>query len=122
MVGLAGPVTNLVVAVATGLLLRAGISGRAAQVLGSFAFVNLCMAFFHLLPIPGLDGARLVGLVLPPRAAEVYRNADAYLPLFVLLVIFFLAGAVQGIVFGLTNAVCHASSGSSCFSWMLVPA
>jgi Zn-dependent protease len=120
VVGLAGPAANLAVAVVAGLLLRVGVSGQAARVLGAFAFVNLCMAFFHLLPIPGLDGARLVGLALPPRAAEVYRNADAYLPLFVLLVMFFLAGAVQGIVFGLTNAVCHAASGNSCFYWMTV--
>jgi Zn-dependent protease len=118
VVGLAGPVTNAAVAVAAGLLLRAGLSGEVARALGAFAFANLCMAFFHLLPIPGLDGARLVGLVLPPRAAEMYRNADAYLPLFVLLVIFFLATPVNSIVYGLTNAVCQASSGSSCFRWM----
>ena len=118
MVGLAGPLTNVAVAVAALLLLRLGVSGEAARVLGAFAFTNLCMAFFHLLPIPGLDGARLVGLVLPPRAAEMYRNADAYLPLFVLLVIFFLATSVNSIVYGLTNAVCQAASGSSCFRWM----
>jgi len=118
IVGLAGPVANLVVAIGAGLVLRIGLPSRAQEAIGAFMFVNLCLVFFHLLPIPGLDGARLVGLVLPPRAAEVYRNADAYLPLFVLIVIFLLVGPVNTIVHGLSNAVCQAASGNSCLLWM----
>ena len=53
-----------------------------------FAFTNAALLVFHLLPIPGLDGARIVGLLLPPQAREVYRNADKYLPLFVLVALF----------------------------------
>jgi Zn-dependent protease len=121
IVSLAGPLTNIALAVAAGLILRAPVPASAAIALGAFAFTNLCMAFFHLLPIPGLDGARLVALVLPPRAAQTYRNADAYLPLFVLIVMFFLIGPVKDIVYGLTNAVCRSSSGRSCFEWMLFP-
>jgi Zn-dependent protease len=118
LVALAGPLVNLVLAVLTGILLRVGLGSELSRILGTFAFVNLCMAFFHLLPIPGLDGARLVGLVLPPRAAEVYRNADAYLPLFVLVVIFIFIGPVDAIVFGLANAVCHAASGQGLQFWL----
>jgi Zn-dependent proteases len=120
IVSLAGPITNIGLAVAAGILLRAPMPATAATAVGAFAFTNLCMAFFHLLPIPGLDGARLVGLVLPPRAADVYRNADAYLPLFVLIVMFLLSGPVKEIVYGLTNAVCRASSGRSCVDWMFI--
>ncbi len=90
------------------LLVRVSLPAEATRIVLAFAVVNLFQAFFHLLPIPGLDGARLVGLVLPPRAAEVYRNLDAYLALFVLVVIFLLAAPVHSIVFGLTNAVCRS--------------
>jgi Zn-dependent protease len=114
IVGLAGPVANLVLAVIALLLLRVPFPAEAARIVAAFAVVNLFQAFFHLLPIPGLDGARLVGLVLPPRAAEVYRNADAYLALFVLVIIFLLAGPVHSIVFGLTNAVCSTVAGFTC--------
>ena len=62
-----------------------------------------------------------MALVLPPRAAEVYRNLDEYLPLFVLVAIFLLARPVQSITFGLTNAVCDATSGHSCLIWMQLP-
>ncbi len=120
VVGLAGPAINLALAVASGMLLRVSTPSELARMASSFMFVNLCMAIFHLMPIPGLDGARLVALVLPPRAAETYRNLDAYLPLFVLVVIFLLAGPVQRITYGLTNAVCEGVSGANCFVWMQI--
>lgn len=120
VVGLAGPGINLALAVISGLILRVGVPLEFARIVSAFMFVNLCMAVFHLLPIPGLDGARLVALVLPPRAAETYRNLDAYLPLFVLVVVFLLAGPVQAIIYGLTNAVCEGVSGHGCFVWMQI--
>ena len=103
---LAGPVTNLVIALPAAVA-RPASRGASSFALASaaFAFANLCLAFFHLIPIPGLDGARLVALLLPPRAAELYRNADAYLPLFVLVVLFVLSGPVWAIVYALVNAV-----------------
>ena len=61
---------------------------EALRVAVVFAFTNAALVVFHLLPIPGLDGARIVGLLLPPQPREVYRNADKYLPLFVLVALF----------------------------------
>ena len=75
---------------------------------------NLSLLVFHLLPIPGLDGARMVALVLPPRAAEVYRNADQYLPLFVLIVLFLFGGPLISIVNSLTDSLCRLLSGFPC--------
>ena len=97
-VSLAGPIANLALAAVGGLVLRAGIVGEVGLVALAFMLANLSLLVFHLLPIPGLDGARMVALVLPPRAAEVYRNADQYLPLFVLVVLFLFAGPLISIV------------------------
>ena len=79
-------------------------------------FVNLCLAVFHLLPIPGLDGARIVGLFLPPRAAELYRNADQYLALFALVALFLFAGPLTSIVYSLVGSLCRllAGAGAGC--------
>ena len=115
-VGLAGPLTNIAMAVAAGIALRVPMGGGLAIILGAFEFANLCVAFFHLLPIPGLDGARLVGLVLPDRAAIFYRNLDAYLPLFVLVVLFILTRPA-GLTETLTNSVCRMASGRDCLAW-----
>src|SRR5918912_1160061 len=96
LVSIAGPAANLVLTIVPGLLLRAGVGSigpRVCTFLAVFVLTQLTLTIFHLLPIPGLDGARMLALVMPPHAREVYRNLDQYLVLFV-LVIFFLFGGV----------------------------
>lgn len=110
MSSLAGPLANIALSIPAAVAAR-GLTDEGFLVASAFAFTNLCLAFFHLVPIPGLDGARLVALALPPRAAEVYRNADQYLPLFILVVLFIFAGPVWTIVYALVNAVFQAVSG-----------
>jgi Zn-dependent protease len=113
---LSGPLANLVVAVAFGLGLRA--LGRVGPTLAEFLLagliVNVLLCVFNLMPIPGLDGAKLLALVLPPRARQVYQRADEYLPLFILVVFFLLAGPLLGIVKVLGNALCRLIVGQDC--------
>jgi Zn-dependent protease len=113
---LAGPAANLALAAMGGLALRAGIVGEVGFVALAFMLANLSLLVFHLIPIPGLDGARMLALALPPRAAEVYRNADQYLPLFVLIVLFLFGGPLIAIVRSLTDALCTLLSGFPCYS------
>lgn len=115
LAALAGPAANLALAAIAGALVRAGIGGEALNVSVAFMFTNLCLVVFHLLPVPGLDGARILALVLPPRAAEVYRNADQYLALFVLVILFLFAGPLISIVYSLTDSLCGLVSGAHCF-------
>ncbi len=112
---LAGPVANVALAAIGGVLLRAGITGEVALVARAFLLANLSLAVFHLVPLPGLDGARMLALALPPRAAEVYRNADQYLPLFVLIVLFLFGGPLISIVRTLTDSLCTLLSGLPCY-------
>jgi Zn-dependent protease len=121
IVSLAGPIGNLVLAAIAGFVLRVLVQGQDGLAFGevtrfvvAFELTNLCLLVFHLLPIPGLDGARIVALFLPPRAAEVYRNADQYLPLFVLAIVFVLGGPLTSIVYSLTDSLCRLLSGFGC--------
>jgi Zn-dependent protease len=113
---LAGPAANLVLAAAGGLAIRTGFGGEAFFVALAFMLANLSLLVFHLIPIPGLDGARMLALALPPRAAEVYRNADQYLPLFVLIVLFLFGGPLIAIIRSLTDSLCTLLSGFACYS------
>lgn len=113
-VSLAGPVANLALAAVAGMALRAGIGGEAFGIALAFLLANVSLMIFHLVPIPGLDGARMLALALPPRAAEVYRNADQYLPLIVLVVLFIFAGPLISIVNSLTDSLCTLLAGLSC--------
>ena len=114
LVALAGPAANLVIGAAAGLALRGVPLSEATIVLSVLTYVNIAMCVFHLMPIPGLDGARLLARVLPPRAQVVYRNLDQYLVLFTLVIFFVFAGPMLAIVNGLTNAVCRLVAGFPC--------
>jgi Zn-dependent protease len=113
LVSIAGPVVSLALTVLAGMIVRAGVVGEAGLVLVAFASTNASLTVFHLLPIPGLDGGRLLALVLPPHPREVFRNADRYLPLIVLVVLF-LFTFVLGILGILSGAICHAATGVDC--------
>jgi Zn-dependent protease len=113
LVSLAGPVASLGLAIAGGMAIRAGLVGEMALAVLSFVFTNVSLMVFHLLPIPGLDGGRLLALLLPPHAREVFRNADRYLALIVLVVLFVFT-FLLGIARLLGGAVCDALTDVNC--------
>ncbi|MGH2652482.1 MAG: site-2 protease family protein [Actinomycetota bacterium] len=108
IVSLAGPLANLLLAAAGGVLLRAGVGSFSSELcnyLFLFVFTNLTLCVFHLMPIPGLDGARMLALVMAPRPREVYRNLNQYLILFILAIYFIFGGPMLGIVSVLERAL-----------------
>jgi Zn-dependent protease len=117
VIALAGPLANLAIAVVAGLLLRVAgtVGGELVTIVGAVLLVNVTFFVFYLMPIPGLDGALILGQYLPPRAREVYRNLDQYLPLWMLLIFFLLSAPVLTIVEALSNGVCTLVAGFNCF-------
>jgi Zn-dependent protease len=113
LASLAGPAASIVLAVVGGLGVRAGLSGETALVITTFVYTNASLFVFHLLPIPGLDGGRLLALILPPQAREVFRNADKYLPLIVLVVVFVFTFLLS-LASLITGAICDAITGVGC--------
>ena len=105
LVTLAGLGASLVLAVLAGLALRAGVGGVPGELAYAAFLVNVYQLVFQLMPIPGLDGSKLLAPYLPPRAREVYTGLDQYLVLFILLVFFLLSGPLLGIVRALAQVV-----------------
>ena len=98
IVGLAGPASNLLMslvgaAVAWGSLQLFGLSQELALYTWYFGCyfcsVNLCLAFFNLLPIPPLDGSSIVAPLLSDRALDVYYQVQRY-GMFILMLFVFL--------------------------------
>ena len=95
MVAAAGPLANIslvfILTVAFHLLHLS-----AVPLLGSFVwlaiFYNVILAVFNLIPIPPLDGSRMVYARLKsPEAIEMYRNFSRY-GMFILIGFLFLGG------------------------------
>lgn len=111
VVTFAGLGMNLLLALGAGVLLRVLTLGDAWFFVYAFFLVNVYMFVFQLMPVPGLDGAKLLARVLPPRAREVYANLDQYLVLFILVIFFLLAGPFLSIVRALARAVTSILAG-----------
>jgi Zn-dependent protease len=111
LVGLAGPVTNLVLALAGMLALRAmaPTSGRLVQFLLLFVLINVILTVFNLLPIPPLDGSSVVTWLLPGRLRRAYLSLGRFGMLLLLLAIVAFPGLlsrlVDPIVLGLFESV-----------------
>ena len=88
LTGIAGPVTNLIIAIVFGLSLRfmpipqTGISlGQFTSVYNVFVYVawaNLALMFFNLVPIPPLDGSRVLQHFLPDAVRRGYQSMERY--------------------------------------------
>jgi Zn-dependent protease len=118
----AGPVANLVLALAAAILLGLGLRfagdafgpGSAARSL-LFAQVidgrympglipiNVSLAIFNLLPIPPLDGSRIAAWLMPTRLREQWFAFERLAPFLLLFVFFFAGRLVSGPIFEVTS-------------------
>ncbi|MBI4084296.1 MAG: site-2 protease family protein [Candidatus Levybacteria bacterium] len=83
LVSLAGPLTNIVLAILAAVLIHLLYPGipfvlAGASFLGliltKIVILNLLLAMFNLLPIPPLDGSKIFALLLPEKEANVYLS------------------------------------------------
>jgi Zn-dependent protease len=87
IVALAGPLSNLLMATGWALLARLGMTIGASQASISIPLVytgvagisiNIVLALINLLPIPPLDGSRILSGILPDHLARRYNQLERY--------------------------------------------
>lgn len=78
LVGLAGPAVNVVMAVAISQLTRFSVSLEVYKFVEAAVFINLLLATFNMVPVPPLDGSRLVMGLLPRQLAVPYSRLERY--------------------------------------------
>jgi Zn-dependent protease len=91
-VSLAGPASNFLVAIILGLIVRFYPGILISGYLGYIAFINIWLGIFNLVPIPPLDGSKLLFGFLSGkvgRAVEFLRGAGSWFGIIIALLFAF---------------------------------
>jgi Zn-dependent protease len=115
LVGAAGPGLNVLIAVSLAAVLSAATLMRLAdtsssltEILAAGIFLNALLAVFNLIPIPPLDGSRVVQYFLSGEALTLYRRLEQFGLLIIVALVFFvpqLQVSVSGAIFGLVELI-----------------
>lgn len=94
-VAIAGPASNILLALIFSLILRFGVSGGWAnpafvQITAVIVFINILLAIFNLMPIPPLDGSKILFAFLPDKFFELRNFFERYGLVLVIIFIFFV--------------------------------
>jgi Zn-dependent protease len=106
-VSLAGPLTNLLLAILAAIPFRLGLVSVAAgfapsagllpnfdKVMVQFVTINLLLALFNLIPLAPLDGEKIASYFLPPNIGRFMDTIRPYGPMILLVLV--LSGSLLG--------------------------
>ncbi|OHA27112.1 MAG: hypothetical protein A3D52_02270 [Candidatus Taylorbacteria bacterium RIFCSPHIGHO2_02_FULL_44_36] len=91
LVAAAGPLANIFLALVFGLLIRfasAPLGAAFVNIAAVIVVINLVLAIFNLIPVPPLDGSKILWAFLPERFRQIRESMERYSFPLVIIVVF----------------------------------
>lgn len=109
LVAIAGPASNILIALVFSFIIRilptvfsvSPLLQSISELSVYIILVNITLAVFNLVPVPPLDGSKILFSLIPRRYYEIRNFIEQYQIIFILIFIFFIWQWFQPLVFGL---------------------
>lgn len=123
----AGPISNFVLAIIAGIAIRLllsqgwgttmteGFLHSTGRIIGLALWVNLQLAFFNLIPLPPLDGSKILSGIVPPEWDRYIWRLEQVGPMVlfgIIMIGMFMRFSIFGLIIGPpVSLLCYALSG-----------
>ncbi len=103
LIAAAGPVSNLLIALVFGIFIRYASAGVTAitpflEITSYIIIINIVLAIFNLIPLPPLDGSKLLFAILPNQYGRARLVMEQYAPIFIIITVFVLWQIISPII------------------------
>lgn len=102
LVAIAGPVSNFLIAVVFAVVIRSatdlGLSGEVVKLSSMIVMMNIALALFNLIPVPPLDGSKILFAVLPYRLRYIENMLESNQLILILVVIFGASALISPLI------------------------